>query len=259
MTTQVQKYSPSQNAVVRSERQGVKLRDAQAPDIAKMLLEVCVITGMPSRNIPEDTPRFPEATYLFKLIREVLGEWTTAEVVYAFKMAATRQINAPLNLYDRTISIDYLGTVMDSYRAYKKENKPVVYNDVVLPEPSEQEKQKIMRDGFIICFERYHSTGMLMDMGGVNYRYAEANGLLMNIDKQQTHAKAKILYTHALKDKMLQTSSTYQRSLLKESMRDIDPNANDYKRIYQEIALKSFFTALAHEGKGRKYLINILE
>lgn len=46
------------------------------------------------------------------------------------------------------------------------------------PEISEEEKNRIIRDGVLACFENFKSTGVIHDAGNVSYNYLDKMGLI---------------------------------------------------------------------------------
>ncbi len=262
MKNSITKYNkPSQHPVVRHE-QGVKIRDAHSKQIGAMIMKVCAIAGVPADSIPEDTAMFPHATYLYKTLRETLGSWTTDEVVYAFTLAATRKLDADLKLYDRTLNLSYFGDVMDKYRNYKRMNSPVPPQqqaDIEIKPPTEQEKEKIMIDGFVLCFEQYTQTGVIFNMGGVNYKVALSNGLLEGQENDLLKSKAQELYISEVENTMHQARSALERRRIKQSIENIDPASKGLERMYMDVCLKKYFDDLIEDKKDSSYLRMLLE
>lgn len=264
--TNITKYNPVSDKVIVSETTGTKLRNADNKTIKVMVVKIMVIFGFGANAIPSDNDELglPRATYLFQLIKETLGEWTDEEVIYAMKLASIKQINANTKLYDGQLNIAFFGEIMDSYRQYKREHKQSI--QYLLPETAseltDKEKKTIILNSFLLHFTEYCKTRQLIDLGGVNFSFAERNNLFTKFDiptdLEALYQKANYLYKDRQEDTLTRTISWIKKDAIRFSIENIDKQSGDFTRIVKELQLKNLYNHWININLSKEQILKSL-
>lgn len=248
MSSDIQPYAKQENKIIKAES-GTYIREAATKDISNMIIKVCIVAGVPSNSIPQDDATFPHASYLHKLIREMLGNWKIQEVEYAFELAARKMLAGDdgkavdLKLYDRMLNPEYFGNVMEAYRRYKLINKPKM-PEIQIPKPTEEEIKEIMRNNFIALFDNYRKTNIFVDFGNANYQYAKDKCIISftQSEYERIVMKAEQIYRSACENKIASSRNIHERNRFRDILKSaVDINKNELQTIIMNLQLRYTF------------------
>lgn len=240
--------------IIRAEQEGVKLKEASNREITNMLTNIIVITGIGDKVLPDPSKPTEEAyaRALFSHIRELMGNYTSEEVILAFKLAVKREFTANMEIYGKFISVNYLMNVVSQYQQYKQHNRPrpESIHAAQLPEATltEEDIQKKIRDGFVACYMNYVKHRTILNFGSVNYKIAKTTGLFdkFGITKESISDSTDRLYQNSLENKYFKEFNRLKRETIRASMKAIDPNDSSYKSIMQDQMLTALFEKMKY-------------
>jgi hypothetical protein len=133
---------PTNSIIYNEIVSGTKIKDLdnQLFEIAKLLENIYNYTGL----IPEKKPNEEMKVMLFRHIINTCGNLTINEVLKAFQMGVTGEIDVDMNHY-QNFSPLYFSTVVNAYTEYRRKivaqiNKERVERESLRTEPTEQER-----------------------------------------------------------------------------------------------------------------------
>lgn len=249
------KSSGQLQKVLNNKLEGDFLKDLKDGDIANLLKKLYIMIGVGEHNILTGE----ENNSLVYSIKSEFGNWTKQEIIYAFQLAIKGQlINVELSLYDKPFNTWYLSKILNQYKIQFRSKALAKHNQKIMDENEQKEltpdqKQKIIINGVLTCFERYKQKKKISDGNNITCKFLiklklidwtklELKELVKNsiearkqeliLFKEQSNSKETRKYFNDLLlnfDKNMMTSKTSQANL---------------NRIYFILSLEKYFNEL---------------
>lgn len=184
----------------------------------------------------------PQCSVIIKSLRRAFPILKIEELKTAFDIASDGKFDLNLSLYNRTFNSEYISKVVNGYREFRKtslvkEQKMLVAAN---PEPTTEQKQKIVEKGIKEAYEKYKESGILPKPCAWIYQELEKSGRISHSveEKKQFYSQAQEKENNRLE--ALKKSSDFLgiKDILKEQQ---NINSNKLKTIAREIALKSYW------------------
>lgn len=113
-------------------------------------------------------------------------------------------------------------------------------------ELSEQEKEQILKNGALKCFENYKKSNQIQDFGNVTYNYLVKSGQINYTkeikDKIFAKAKQRLIYEKELE--LTKSISLFEIKEIKDAIRNIDSSQSLLISEAKKEALKQYFDNL---------------
>lgn len=184
---------------------------------------------------------------------------TFEEVELAFKKGSKSEYGKYFGLNNVSYCQWLNGYMMSESRLkLRKQLSDAKNKPVVKPEPTEEEKKEIIKQGALNCFETFKSTEIIYDFGNVTYNYLEKIGVL-NISIERKFEIKNIValkLEDANKIKLKDPSCFAQRHQIKNEISEIlSGKSETLKKECRHFALKEFFLNLLEMGEELNNLI----
>jgi hypothetical protein len=232
----------SQSLAVEASH-GQRITACSREELAQMFRRLMVLIGAAGVNIPTDI----EASFLLESAPQVIGKYTTDEVLTAFTLAIKGDIQAELTLYDKPFNLKYVGDVMKAYDEFKKEamyqhrkHQPELPAHV----PSRAELDAQMRVEALECY-RLHCEGR---GNWSNYHpplYDYLTRLNVVLFAPERIERAKVEAMRIIRSEAAITPQYTQT--MQELLKKLTPEDSRVERKAKEMLLREFFEEL-HAG-----------
>lgn len=175
------------------------------------------------------------------------------EIDYAFKI--DRYSGDPVAHF-QLFNAEYVGKVLTRYREWLREtrvsmNLPMKKEEVK-PEMSEAEKQLIVVNGVIDCFDSYLSSGEISPGKSYVYDFLYERNLL----PIHTPAFREKIKRKAIKIIMMRERTDNDPRQFRRQLRDIQLGKDPLKVECKKLVLQEFFSRLKAQGKHLSEVIN---
>jgi hypothetical protein len=156
----------------------MKLNDLQVKEFSELFNRIGVMTGM---KVPAEILNNPHLMkYLVDEIKKKWGRMDHKETQTAFEMFANNYL--PVEINNRQLNYANINKVLHAYNQKEKNHlKP----DADESEPTEQEKEQIIRKGLLREFENFNKRSILFNSGNSTYAYLKKMGAFENFSDQQ--------------------------------------------------------------------------
>jgi hypothetical protein len=230
----------------------IKNMDAQDANIAlaKLIGAWCFILGITESQIPREQ----DLNLIIPWIRKHYGSLSVQEIELAIDLSVEGKFDVNINPYNNTLSIRYIGMVLQQYMDYRSETmkkineqteRYIYQNALPSPLPTAEQEMKTMIDMLTFEYRRYEKTGNVWDYKNYIWDYLKTTGKII-VGKQAV----KVAMEEGLKKLSTIIDKKYpaiksvpdvmQQKIEKENREKMEEGQKNYAREY---LLKHFFAS----------------
>jgi len=228
---------------------GTLIADSDERQIGELITWICHTVGI---------KHIPDAKLARTLVDFFYDEYNDVKVNFiksAFIAYIKNQLDEPHEHYQALSSL-YINRIVQSYRRHVMSRQPDC--PIVVKEPSNEEKDRMIYDNILFCFQNYIDSGNnqeIRDSGGVVHKILVRMGLINWTDKEQSQL---------IKDAENAVKMNLEFGLDSGTISDIikarrmlrEFNAKDNRELigqhYRRLSLMKYFEQLRNEGKTIK-------
>lgn len=232
------------NAIIES-RKSKKIIECTDAEIREAIIYIMVLLGESAKSIKQ----FSESIAIqvvVKSTRRAIPHLKIEELKTAFNLASDQEFEIDLSLYGKTFNSEYISKVVKKYQEFrrpsiKKEHQML---EAPKPEPSTDEKQKIVNEGIQKAYEKYKETEIMPKTCAWMYQELENSGEIIHTveEKKEFYLQAQQKESNRLEELKKTSDFIGIKRILKEQ--EIGGNENKLKTIARELALKSYWDEL---------------
>lgn len=223
-------------------RESKKIIKATDEEIRSALGYIMALLGENAARILDFADyKNPSCTIVINSLRRAFPHLKIEELKTAFDVASDGKTDVNLSLYNRTFNSEFIAKVINAYREFRK--SAIVKEHKMLeapkPEPSEEEKKKIVDDYIKEIYIVYKDLKMLPQPCAWIYQELENSGEISHSveEKKQFYLQAQRKENKRLEELKKTSDFIGIKRILKEQ--EIGGNENKLKTIARELALKS--------------------
>lgn len=162
------------------------------------------------------------------------------EIKRMFEMYADNKLNIePIpNYFDRIL----FGKIVTAY----KQQKPVIKKTIQMPEPTQEEKDLLIYEGLVFCYDNWVQTKEIIE------GHVWIHDHLMELNLLEfTKDESKIMWNKA-KNNVLLKSKDMDYETAKDVVRELEGKSLKRENEYKLLRLKKFFERIHAKGKHLK-------